>query len=55
VLRDVGECRDYLLFWWKFGRFLELEIANGSRQSKVSVDATKVDKAASSRDARTLG
>lgn len=55
VYLDVGEGSDYLLLGRKIGALLELEIADGARQGKVTVDTAKVDEAASSLDARLLG
>lgn len=45
VYLDVWISGDYLLFWGKIGALLEFEIAYCARQSKVTVDAAKVDKA----------
>jgi hypothetical protein len=50
MLGDVGVCGNDLLFWRKFCRLLELEIANGSREREVSIDTTKVDESTSSSD-----
>lgn len=46
VNSHVGESGDNLLLRGQFGALLELEVTNGSRESKVSVDTAKVDKAA---------
>lgn len=45
---DVWESGDNLLLGCKLGALLELKITNSSRQSKVTIDATKVNKASSS-------
>ena len=52
---NVWESGDYLLLGRKVGTFLELEIANRTRQGKIPVNATKIDKASSSLDTCLLG
>jgi hypothetical protein len=39
-----------LLFRWKLGTLLELEVANGARQSQVAVDTSEVDESAGGCD-----
>lgn len=47
---DVGEGRDDLALRRELSALLELEVANGTRESKVSVDTAKVDETASGSD-----
>lgn len=54
VHHDVGIRRHDLLFWRELGALLELEVPDGPRESKVPVDAAKVDKATRGRDSRLL-
>ena len=42
---NVGECGNYLVLGWEFGALLELEVANGSRQCEIAVNATKINEA----------
>jgi len=44
VYRHIWECRNNLLFGREIRALLELEIANGSAQREVAIDAAKVDK-----------
>ena len=50
VNSHIGESGDNLLLRGQFGALLELEVTNGSRESKVAVDTAKVDKAAGGTD-----
>lgn len=50
----IGESGDNLLLGGQFGALLELEVTNGSRESKVAVDTAKVDKAAGGTDTSLL-
>ena len=50
VHNNVGIGRHYLLLWRKLGALFELEVPNGTRQSEIAVDSTKVDETASSCD-----
>lgn len=52
---DVGRGRDDLVLGRQLSALLELEVADSARQSKVAVDAAKVDKASSGRDTVLLG
>jgi hypothetical protein len=52
---DVGERSHYLLLRRKIGALLELEVANGTRQGEVAVDAAKIDEATCSLDTGLLG
>jgi hypothetical protein len=52
---DVRERSHYLLLRRKIGALLEFEVANGTRQGEVAVDAAKIDEAACSLDTGLLG
>lgn len=47
MLSNIGKGRHNLLLRPEVGCLFELKVANGARQGKVSVDATKVDEASS--------
>jgi hypothetical protein len=55
VYLHIGISGDYLLLGRKVGALLEFEIAYRTRQSKVAVDAAKVDKATCGLDTCLLG
>jgi hypothetical protein len=54
VLLHVRECGHDLVLGGQLSALLELEITNGTRQGKVAVDTTKVDKAAGSSNSVLL-
>lgn len=54
VNRDVGECRDNLLFGRQVGALLELKVSDGPAQREVAVDSTEIDKATCRADPRFL-
>lgn len=51
---DIGEGGDDLGLGCEFGALLEFEVSDGAREGEVAVDAAKVDKATSGRDAGLL-
>lgn len=51
---DVGVGGHYLLLRSKLGALLELEVADGSGESEVAVDPSKVDETTSGGDSRLL-
>jgi hypothetical protein len=55
VYLDVWEGSDYLLLGWEIGALLELKITNGTRQSEVTIDTSKINEAACRLDTRLLG
>ena len=50
VHNHIGIGSDNLLLWCQLCALLEFEITDGSRQGKVSVDASKVHEAAGGSD-----
>jgi hypothetical protein len=52
---DIRERSNYLLLGGKVGALLELKVTDCTRQGKVAVHATKVDKATCGLDTRLLG
>jgi hypothetical protein len=54
VNSHIGESSDNLLLGGQFGTLLELEVTNGSRESKIAVNTAKVDKAAGGTDTSLL-
>ena len=54
VDHNIGVCGNDLLLGCQLGALLELKIANSSRESQISVHATKVDETASSSDTSLL-
>jgi len=52
---DVGEGSHYLLLRGKIRALLELEVANGTRQCEVAVDAPEIDESTGSLDTSLLG
>jgi hypothetical protein len=54
MFRHIGESGNNLLFWGKFGALLELEVADSTRKSEVSVNASKVYKASGGTDSSLL-
>lgn len=54
VYHDVGVGGHDLLLGSKLGALLELEVADGSGESEVAVDPSKVDETTGSRDSCLL-
>jgi hypothetical protein len=55
VYLDVWEGGDYLLLRGEVGALLELEVADGTRQGEVAIDAAKVNEAACCLDTGLFG
>jgi len=52
MYRDFREGRHNLLLGWQICALLELEVADGSAECKITVDSAKVNEATSCADSR---